>query len=134
MIIQPKRDIRTDTRRILGIDYAHIKPASEDDLYVTIYGLPFIEQLMQENWWSDKDWFRKNSVRLSGSSSICRLRTKPIKNRSIDIVLKWNRMGQDIPGEELVENGYEVEFNSPFEEFSLLMELRDMKHTSPGVI
>jgi len=134
LLVQPKRHIPTDTRRILGIDYEHIKLTSEDDLYVTIYGLPFIEQLVPENWWSDKDWFSKNSVRLNGSSSIYRVRTKPIKDRSIDIVLKWNRMGQDIPGEELLENEYECRFNSPFEEFALLMELRDTKHTSPGVI
>ena len=76
----------------------------------------------------------ENAVRLSGSSSIYRVRTKRVNNRSIDIVLKWNRMGQDIPGEALLENGYTCVFNSPFEEFSLLMELRDSRYVSPGAI
>lgn len=134
LLVQSKREMQIDAKHILGIEYAHIRLPNEDDLYVTLYGLPFIEQLMPRNWWSDKDWFRENAVRLSGSSSIYRIRTKRVNNRSIDIVLKWNRMGQDIPGEALLENGYTCVFNSPFEEFSLLMELRDSRYVSPGAV
>ena len=59
MLVQSKREMQIDAKRILGIEYAHIRLPNEDDLYVTLDGLPFIEQLMPRNWWSDKDWFRK---------------------------------------------------------------------------
>jgi len=134
MLVQPKRMLRMEAKRILGMEYAHVTLPNADDLYVTLYGLPFIEQLMPGNWWSDKDWFRENAVRLSGSSAIYRVRTKPVRSRAVDIVLKWNRMGQDIPGEEHLDNGYTFQFNSPFEEFSLLTELRESRRESPGTI
>ena len=54
--------------RVLGVDYAHLKLADEGDLYVTEYGLPFIDNLKPENFWSDRDWFNKNSEALSGTS------------------------------------------------------------------
>jgi hypothetical protein len=44
-------------------------------------------------------------------------------------------MGQEIPGSEVAEEFSHVEFNSPFEEFSLVMELKQAKHqTSTQII
>lgn len=121
---------RNEIAKILGVEYAHIKLESEDDIYITKYGLPFIENLRPENFWTDKKWFNENSIKLSGTSSIYKLRTKTIKGKYNDIVLKWNRMGQDIPGAEDAEELMNAEFNSPFEEFSLVMELRDTVYNS----
>ncbi|HUV06883.1 MAG TPA: hypothetical protein VMX75_04080, partial [Spirochaetia bacterium] len=45
-----------------------------------------------------------------------------------------NRMGQDIPGAEESDELVNAEFNSPFEEFSLVMELRNSRYESPGMI
>jgi hypothetical protein len=60
--------------------------------------------------------------------------TKEVDGVSRDILLKWNRMGQDIPGETEVEDLGGAAFNSPFEEFSLVLELRNTCHESPGEI
>jgi len=117
--------------RIFGIDYQHLSLSSGDDLYVTEYGLPFIENLLPASFWTDENWFQAHSKRLAGTSTIYRITTKEIRGRSKEIVIKWNRMGQDIPGSLDVEE-LNVEFNSPFEEFALLNELRNAQCNSGG--
>ncbi|MGQ9631803.1 MAG: hypothetical protein ACUVXI_16065 [bacterium] len=107
--------------------YTHFSLGGEGDLYITELGLPFTDCLFPENHWSDKEWFKKHSERLSGTSSLYRVTTKKINGRQKDIVIKWNRMGQEIPDDEGFMN---AEFNSPFEEFSLVMELRDAQKTA----
>ena len=107
--------------RVLGTTYTHFSLGDGGDLYVTEFGLPFTDCLFPENHWSDKEWFEGHSQRLSGTSSLYRMTTKKVNGRQKDIVIKWNRMGQEIPGDEFMN----AAFNSPFEEFSLVMELRD---------
>jgi len=120
--------------KILDVYYFHIKLDKEEDLYITKYGLPFIKHLLPENFLTDDDWFDNNSIRLEGTSCLYKVKTKNIDNRQIDIVIKWNRMGQDIPDTNKDEVFMNEEFNSPFEEFSMVMELRNTKYESAGKI
>lgn len=90
---------------VFDMHYLHVELQSEGDLYVTEYGLPFIRNLSPENFWTDKEWFAKNSSKLfghdcpsGGSGTIYRVRTKPVNGRSKDIVMKWNRMAQSLLG------------------------------------
>jgi hypothetical protein len=55
--------------------------------------------------------------------------------RQLDIVLKWNRMGTDVPGETFDEKSKleNARFLSPFEEFQLLQELKAGLRYTPGV-
>jgi len=115
---------------VLGVRYAHFR-AGLDDLYLTQYGLPFRRQLQPDNFLTDRDWFHVNSqklfgnrVRSGGSGALYRIRTKPVDGRGLDVVLKWNRMAQDVPGDREAEELLNAEFNSPFEEFALVMEMR----------
>ena len=112
--------------KILDVEYAHIILKNKDDLYITKYGLPYIENLKPENYWTDKEWFRNHSTRLSGTSSIYHIQTKEVHGIYKNIVLKWNRMGQEIPDARTSDELLHAEFNSPFEEFSLVMELRSV--------
>ncbi|MBA7682430.1 hypothetical protein ES703_90780 [subsurface metagenome] len=125
-----KNHKRNEIAKILGVEYVHLKLENGDDLYVTTYGLPFIENLRPENFLTDENWFDENSTRLSGSSCLHKVRTKKIQGRFKDIGIKWNRMGQDIPGAEDCEELVNAKFNSPFEEFSLVMELRNTIYNS----
>lgn len=118
---------------VLGVDYAHLQH-DDYDLYLTRYGLQRRQLFDPDNFWSDKNWFHRHSERLAGTSTVYRITTKPVDGRSIDIVLKWNRMGQDVPGDTFVDGMEEGEFNSPFEEFALVMEMRDTRYESPGQI
>jgi hypothetical protein len=51
--------------------------------------------------------------------------TRPVNGRVLHLVVKWSRVGEMVPFDTLTVNKFiQAEFNSPFEEFSLLMELR----------
>jgi phosphoenolpyruvate carboxykinase (GTP) len=126
--------MKSETLRVLGVDYTHLQLPNGADLYVTAYGHPFIDHLRPENLLSDKAWFQRNAVRLSGTSAIYHVRTKPVAGVSRDVVVKWNRMGQDVPGAETADHLTTAEFNSPFEEFSLVQELRASRRESPDPV
>jgi len=118
--------------RVMDVEYVHVALGNGDDLYLTGYGLPFAAQLMPDCHWTDEAWSRANRRRLAGTSMVYRIRTKPAGGRSKDIVLKWNRMGQDVPGTTQGDDLATAEFNSPFEEFALTLELRGARGGAPG--
>lgn len=110
---------------MFGVKYLHLPLENGSDLYVTQWGLPFLRQLMPANHWADREWAAANREKLPGTSSLYRMRTKEVDGVSKEIVLKWNRMGQEIPGETRAGDLATAEFNSPFEEFGLVTELRE---------
>ena len=118
---------------VLGVKYLHLRMEDGSDLYVTEFGLPCTKCLMPENHWTDEAWMKANSVRLPGTSAAHRIRTKEVEGHSKEIIVKWNRMGQDIPGGTR-STETDAEFNSPFMEFSLVIELRNSRHESPGIL
>ena len=77
-----------------------------------------------ENW-LEPGWFKAKRERLPGTSTVYRLPTKPVNGRSIDLVVKYCRVGEDVPLDTMTFNRFaNAEFNSPYEEFSLVMDLR----------
>ncbi|MDD4788986.1 MAG: hypothetical protein PHO07_17590, partial [Pirellulales bacterium] len=119
---------------VLGVKYLHMRMKDGSDLYVTQHGHPFTKCLMPENHWADDAWMKEHGARLSGTSALYRVRTKQVEGQSKEIIIKWNRMGQDIPGETQALDAENAEFNSPFMEFSLLTELRQARYESPGAL
>ncbi len=117
---------------VLGVKYLHLRREDGTDLYVTDHGLPFTKCLLPENHWADEAWMQAHGVPLPGTSGLYRVRTKEVDGLSKEIVIKWNRMGQDVPGETEVIDAADAEFNSPFMEFSLVIELRGTRFESPG--
>ncbi len=113
---------------VFGVSYLHLQLPDGTELYLTEDGQKFAELLLPQNHWGDVAWRDSNRERLLGSSSVFRVRTKEVQHRAIDIVLKWNRMGQDIPGETEAEGALDgAEFNSPFMEFGLVHEMRKLQ-------
>src|SRR5262249_53120681 len=114
-----------DAVSLLGVEYARLKTRDQGDLYLTRFGLPMREHLAPENWYAP-DWFAKRRVRLEGTSTIYRLPTRPVGNRaSLDLIVRFSRLGQEIPlGTQFLSENVQAEFNSPFEEFALIMALR----------
>jgi len=117
---------------VFGVQYEHIQLRDGGELFLTPFGVPWVENLMPDMFWTDKQWFSANSTKLfghshrsGGSGTVYRVRTKPKNGKSKEIVVKWNRMAQDVPGNRDHDQLLTVEFNSPFEEFSLLLEMRD---------
>jgi hypothetical protein len=115
---------------LLGVEYARLKARDGGDLYLTDFGLPFREYLATENWYA-ADWFAKHRVRLEGTSVIYRLPTRPVRGRALDLVVRFSRLGQEIPlGTQFLSDNVHAEFNSPFEEFALAMALRKARGKS----
>ena len=120
--------------KVFDVTYHHVSFPNGDDLYLTQYGYPFIMNLLPESFLTDEAWYRSHSEKLRGTSCIYKVKTKHVAGQSIDIVFKWNRMGQDIPGLFDAPELINEEFNSPFEEFALVMELRNTRYESPGQV
>jgi len=120
--------------KVFDVYYLHLTSENGDDLYITKYGIPTLLHFFSFNFLTDENWFRKNAIRLPGSSCTYRVKTNELEGYTRDLVVKYNRMGQEIPGAEESEELLGAEFNSPFEEFSLVMELRDSKYQTPGRI
>jgi hypothetical protein len=110
-----------------GVNYSHLKTNNGGDLYLTKFGLPFREQLSPENWYAP-GWFSSKRVRLVGTSSIYKVPTKPVRNVSIDLVVRFSRVGEEVPLYMTSRSAsVDTEFNSPFEEFGLVMQLRQKR-------
>ena len=109
---------------LLGVDYFRTKTRDGGELYLTRFGAPFWRHLLPENWHA-RDWFEAKGERLEGTSIVYKLPTRPVNGRSLNLVVKWSRVGEVVPMDTLTINKFiHAEFNSPFEEFSVLTELR----------
>src|SRR5512140_2048669 len=120
--------------RVFGTDYLHLEVPG-GDLYVTSFGLPFLEHLLPDNW-GDEAYYREPEhrdlkVRLEGSAHPHKITTKPVNGKAIDIVVKWCRVGSEVhlhatPKADFISDDdlIQARWNSPFEEFGLLMDLR----------
>ncbi len=118
--------------RVLDVNYVHLRTGDGGELYLTTHGVPFLDHLKPENWY-DADWFVPRRRRLQGTSTIYKIPTRPVDGRAIDLVVKYSRVGQDVPLEtHIIHKVLDAEFNSPFEEFALVEELRLSEHGPPG--
>lgn len=118
---------------LLGLTYVHCKTEDGGDLYLTKYGVPFWEHLLPENWYA-REWFEANSERLVGTSVVYKLPTRVIDHKSLELVVKWSRVGEEVPLDTMsIKTFINAEFNSPFEEFALLTELRAGRSGPPGI-
>ena len=118
---------------LLGVDYFHLKTSDGGDLYLTRFGLPFWQNFLPENWYAP-DWFEAKRERLEGTSMVYRVPTRAVNGTVVNLVVKWSRVGEVVPLDTFTVNKFiHAEFNSPFEEFSLLMELRKGEAGPPGI-
>jgi hypothetical protein len=118
---------------LLGVDYHQLKAADGGEIYLTRFGLPFWRNLLPENWYAP-DWFETKRERLEGTSMVYRVPTRVVNGTVLHLVVKWSRVGEVVPFDTLSVNKFiHAEFNSPFEEFSLLMELRKGEAGPPGI-
>jgi hypothetical protein len=109
---------------LLGVNYLHLKTAGGGDLYLTRFGRPFWQNLLPENWHAP-EWFQAKRERLEGTSTVYKVPTRPVNGTTLHLVVKWSRVGEAVPLDTFTFNKFmHAEFNSPFEEFALLMELR----------
>jgi hypothetical protein len=97
-------------------------------MYLTRFGLPFADLLSIDNWY-EKKWFETHRERLAGTSAVYRIHTKEIDGRSLNLVVKNCRVGEDVPLDtKTLLEFINTEFNSPWEEFALVMEMREGRY------
>lgn len=126
-------EIAGGTVSLLGVEYLHLKTSGGGDLYLTQFGRCFWRNLLPENWYT-AEWFEAKRERLEGTSTVYKVPTRCIDRITLNLVVKWSRVGQVVPLDTLTFNKFmHAEFNSPFEEFALLMELRKGQAGPPGI-
>jgi len=116
--------------KAFGIEYKHLKPPSGGDLYLTDFGAVVLRCLLPENWY-DKEYFSRHGTRLLGTSAVYKVTTKPVFDRTIDVVVKFCRIGEDVNPLLTARSKFisdddfaSARWNGPFEEFGKLLELR----------
>ncbi len=115
----------TSLVNVLGVVYLHSKTEDGGDLYLTRHAEPHQEHLEVKNWYEEA-WFTKHRVKLLGTSSVYRVPTRRIHGTHLDLVVKHNRVGEDVPlNTHTLQEFMSAEFNSPWEEFALVMEMGD---------
>lgn len=124
--ISKQRNITSESIiNLMGVVYAHTKTNDGGDLYLTEYGLDYSNILEIKNWY-EKKWFETHRERLSGTSAVFRVPTKVVDGKQLNLVVKNNRVGEDVPFDtHTLYEFINAEFNSPWEEFSVVMEMRD---------
>lgn len=118
--------------RIFGVDYVCLDLPDSGQLFVTRHGWPFLDHLMPQRWFQDRRYARQGR-RLPGSTGdVFMTPSWTDEGRRADLVVKFCRFAQDVPlhvsstfppgvPREVIDS---ARFNSPFEEFGLLMDLR----------
>jgi len=110
---------------VLRVVYAHMKSSDGGDLYLTRFAEPYLEHFQIDNWY-EREWFNSHKIRLIGTSSVYRVPTKEVNGKILDLVVKNCRVGEDVPIEtHTLQEFCDAEFNSPWEEFSLVMEMKE---------
>lgn len=113
---------------VLGVVYFHIKTGNGGDLYLTEFAGKYHRHLNIGNW-HEKRWFDRHKTRLRGTGSVFKIPTKRVNGISLDLVVKNCRVGEDVPLDtHTLEEFCNAEFNSPWEEFSLVSEMKEGRY------
>lgn len=127
--------------RIFGTLYARLDLEEGGELYVTHEGWCRLPALLPAHWFLDKRYAREGSRLAGGSGNVfqvdCPAPTKP----NMKLVVKFARSGQEVPLHvtgTFPPNISESEirgarWNSPFEEFGLLTDLRRGRFGPPDL-
>ena len=118
--------------RAYGVDYHWFRLRNTGDLYVTHFGLSYLENLSPQRWY-DNERFKKLGIRQSeGIGTVYRIVLTDDKQKKTDLVVKFSRFAQKtmlytasrLPEGLSYSSASTAHINNPFEEFGLLHRLR----------
>ena len=116
-------DDNHEIEKILDVYYLHLKVRNGEDLYVTRYGIAYLDHLKPHNYLTDRSFGLIGiPARLSGTGCSYRVITKGLGGIQKVFVLKWNRIGQAMPHDGEYGEITGAEFNSPFGESGALAD------------
>ena len=132
---------RTLWRRVYGVPYVQLDDTTGGRLWVTRHGWRHLPHLDPAKWFLDGQYSRRG-VRLSGGSgAVYRVSSTASADRSVELIVKFSRMAQDLPvhvssqflGDVPRHVADETACNDPFQEFGLLEELRSSRFGSSSL-
>lgn len=119
--------------RAFGVTYVHLKDDAGGELYVTPYAWTILEHVLPRHWYEDRRYIKVGHKLPGGTGAVYKVPSLDDPERSRDLVVKFSRVAQDVP--IFVPADFEdrpsqtaldaARFNSPFEEFGLLEQLRE---------
>jgi hypothetical protein len=120
------------TARIFGVEYARLILAEGGELFVTRTGWQRLPALLPETWFLNNRYAKEGYRLPGGTGNVFRLEAPVPTKPNLRLVVKIARSGQDVPldvtgtfpDDISPEDVVSARWNSPFEEFGLVNELR----------
>lgn len=118
--------------RAFDVDYGYLRTPEPGELFVTRYGWPWLSHLLPAAWYTNRRYVTEGERLPGATGQVYHLTTTLTSGRRLGFVVKFSRVAQDVsivveagfPDEVAPETLASARFNSPLEEFGLLMELR----------
>jgi hypothetical protein len=121
--------------KVYGVRYAFVKDSDENEFYITRLGWRLLENLRVENWYEGKLYAKKGERLVEGSGTVYRVPIEDSRGIESDMVVKFSRFAEAVPlhiaktfPDKMPEDVGNAEFNDPFQEFGLLVDLRNGKY------
>lgn len=125
-------------RRLLGVDYVHLRGLQGGDLFVTRWGWPLAESLLPDRWFVGQRFCKVGRALAGATGAVYHVPVPHPRCSRLGLVVKFSRFAQDVAvtllDEELHHNPLvrrhldNAQFLDPFTEFANLIALR----SSPG--
>ena len=117
---------------VFGVDYNYLNLGPDGDLYVTSFGWPLLKYLTPDQWYHNQRFAQEGKRQPDGVGTVYRVPIRNHKNEGTDLIVKFSRFAQltmlyansNIPHNVSSSTVMNAHINSPFEEFSVLLNLR----------
>lgn len=117
---------------VFGVDYNYLNLGPDGDLYVTSFGWPLLKYLTPNQWYHNQRFMQAGKRQPDGVGTVYRVPIRNHKNEGTDLIVKFSRFAQctmlyansNIPYNVSSSTVMNAHINSPFEEFSVLLNLR----------
>jgi hypothetical protein len=120
-------------RRVLGVDYLHLRGKQSGDLFVTRHGWPVLESIVPSRWFVGERLSKVGRQLAGATGAVYRVAVPNKRREQFALVVKFSRFAQEalvsIAPDEVMDwderdRIASSEFLSPFEEFAHLERLR----------
>jgi len=117
--------------KVYGVRYVYLMDPVGNEFYITRLGWGLLEHLRPGNWYTDHRYSKEGERLFEGSGHVYRMPTYDTLGRRQDLVVKFSRFAEAVPlhiaqtfPDKMPQDVGEAEFNDPFQEFGVLMDLR----------
>ncbi len=119
-------------RDVYHVPYVELDDVMGGRLWVTQHGWRHLEHLDPARWYSGQQYSRRGQRLSEGTGAVYTVSSRNTENRSINLVVKFSRMAQEVflhvsssfPDDVPASVVERAAFNDPFQEFGILEDLR----------